>query len=153
VTLHRAENTDDPGRLRAILAALDAVDEPMVFPVNPRTSKVLSKAQWPRADTAAGRIHLIEPVGYLDMVRLQQGARAIVTDSGGVQKEAYWLARPCITLRDSTEWVETVQAGWNILAGADTQRIVQAIRTIAPPEERPPLYGDAHAARRIAALI
>jgi len=152
-TLHRAENTDDPVRLRAILDAFDAIDEPIVFPVHPRTAKALAAAKWPRANGVGHHVRLIEPVGYLDMVRLQQGARAIVTDSGGVQKEAYWLARPCITLRDSTEWIETVQAGWNILAGAVTARIVQAVKTLAPPAERPLLYGDSQAAHRIAALI
>jgi UDP-GlcNAc3NAcA epimerase len=91
----------------------------------------------------------VEPVGYLDMVQLERHACAILTDSGGVQKEAYWLGVPCVTLRDETEWVETVAAGWNVLAGADAGRIVAAVRGLAPPAARPPLYGDGHAAERV----
>ena len=87
------------------------------------------------------------------MVRLQQGAPAILTDSGGVQKEAYWLGRPCITLRDNTEWTETVSAGWNTLVGADAKAIVRAVRELKIPSTRPVLYGDRHAASRIAALL
>ncbi len=154
VTVHRAENTDSPQRLAAILAALDVLPQPIVFPVHPRTTKALQAIGWPNAATRGrGRIHLIEPVGYLDMVRLQQGAHAILTDSGGVQKEAYWLGRPCITLRDNTEWTETVSAGWNTLVGADARRIVRAVRELRLPATRPALYGDEHAASRIAALL
>ncbi len=154
VTVHRAENTDSPQRLLSILAALDVLPHPIVFPVHPRTAKALQAIDWPnRATRGRGRIHLIEPVGYLDMVRLQQGAHAILTDSGGVQKEAYWLGRPCITLRDNTEWTETVSAGWNTLVGADAVRIVRAVRELRIPLTRPALYGDRHAASRIAALL
>lgn len=149
VTVHRAENTDDPIRLRGILAALDALGEPLVFPVHPRTRRVLDALGYnpPR------HIVLTEPVGYLDMVRLEQAARAILTDSGGVQKEAYWLGVPCVTLRDETEWVETVAAGWNTLAGADSARIVAAVHHLAPPTARPPLYGDGQAAERVVAAL
>ena len=94
----------------------------------------------------------IAPVGYLDMVRLMQAARMILTDSGGIQKEAYWLKTPCVTLRAETEWVETVQAGWNVLAGAETARITAAVREFVPPKARPALYGEGEgqAAARIA---
>jgi UDP-N-acetylglucosamine 2-epimerase len=148
VTVHRAANTDDPARLRAIVAALNALDEPVIFPVHPRT----------RAALAAGlplrpHVRAIDPVGPLDMLRLEQGARLILTDSGGVQKEAYWLAVPCLTLRDETEWVETVAHGWNVLVGTDPARIIAAVATFAPPGTPPPLYGTGHAAEAIAAIL
>ena len=161
VTIHRAENTDSPPRLKNILAALEELNEPVVFPVHPRTRKVL-EAIHPKYGAAtplqghegsAGNLKLIEPVGYLEMVRLEQSARMILTDSGGIQKEAYWLRVPCVTLRDETEWVETVRAGWNIIAAADTARIIQAVRAFKPPADHPRLYGDGHAAERIAALL
>jgi UDP-GlcNAc3NAcA epimerase len=144
-TIHRAENTDDPQRLRAILAALDDGEELVIFPVHPRTRKAITALRY----TPRRTVKLVEPFGYLDMVRLQQSARLILTDSGGMQKEAYWLGVPCVTLRDETEWVETVDTGWNVLAGADRQRIVGLVRSFTPPSERPPLYGDRHVARRI----
>jgi UDP-N-acetylglucosamine 2-epimerase len=134
-TVHRAENTDDPRRLHAILRALAHAGEPVVFPVHPRTRAALGQS----ADAIDG-VQLVEPVGYLDMVRLESAARLIVTDSGGVQKEAYWLGVPCVTVREETEWVETVEAGWNCLAGADTDRIIAAIRGFRPSSPRPPLY-------------
>jgi UDP-N-acetylglucosamine 2-epimerase len=136
-TVHRAENTDDPRRLTAIVQALAQSAEPVVFPVHPRTRAALG--------TSAGRlsaVRLIDPVGYLDMVRLESAARVIVTDSGGVQKEAYWLGVPCVTVRDETEWVETVEAGWNRLTGADTNAIVAALRDFRPAASRPALYAD-----------
>jgi UDP-N-acetylglucosamine 2-epimerase len=151
VTVHRAENTDQPERLAAILKALDALPHEVVFPVHPRTRKALQSLNG--SVRLRPGLRLIEPVGYLDMLRLTQSAQAVLTDSGGVQKEAYWLARPCITLRDSTEWVETVEAGWNRLVGADTQRIVNAVRELDPPSHRPRLYGEGDASRRIAALV
>lgn len=98
-------------------------------------------------------MRLIAPVGYLDMVRLEQSARMILTDSGGIQKEAYWLCVPCITLRDETEWVETVEAGWNVIVGADRMRIVQVARSFTPPLAHPSLYGDGETARRCVRLM
>jgi UDP-N-acetylglucosamine 2-epimerase len=150
VTVHRAENTDDPARLRSIFAALEAVGESIVFPAHPRTRAAVQRLEdlhWPK------HVRLIEPLGYLDMVRLARSARMILTDSGGLQKEAYWLGVPCITLRDETEWVETVQSGWNVLTGAETQPIMRAVREFQPPQERPELYGDGQAAGRVAELI
>jgi len=142
-TVYCAENTDDPARLRAILSAFDALDEPLVFSVHPRTRKLMESYQPPT------HVQLIEPLGYLDMVRLEQAARLILTDLGGIQKEACWLGVPCITLRDETEWVETVEAGWNILVGANTVQILTAIQKFISPIERPLLYeGDGHAAER-----
>ena len=134
-TVHRAENTDDPRRLTAIVQALAQAGEPVVFPVHPRTRAALGTA----ADGLPS-LRLIDPVGYLDMVRLESAARLIVTDSGGVQKEAYWLGVPCVTVRDETEWVETVAAGWNTLTGAETDEIVAAVRGFRPSGPRPALY-------------
>jgi UDP-N-acetylglucosamine 2-epimerase len=151
-TIHRAENTDSPERLASILTALRAVDETVVIPLHPRTRKAIDGLMSDHAD-GSGRLRFIEPVGYLDMVGLERAARMILTDSGGIQKEAYWLGVPCVTLRDQTEWVETVQAGWNTVTGADVDRILHAVRASRLPSDRPPLYGDAHAAERIAALL
>lgn len=149
-TVHRAENTDDPARLARVLAALGALDRPVIFPVHPRTRLAIKAAglELPPA------VRPIDPVGYLDMARLERGARAILTDSGGVQKEAYWLGVPCVTLREETEWVETVAAGWNVLAGTDTARIVAAVASaLAHPAERPDIYrGDGAPARCVAAI-
>lgn len=144
-TVHRPENTDDPARLSAILEAFDQVAEPVIFPVHPRTRKAIQSLGY----TPAPRVKLIEPVSYLDMTQLSQSARLILTDSGGLQKEAYWLGVPCLTLRDETEWVETVAVGWNRLVGAATEQIVQAVHSFAPPAAHPPLYGDGRTAEQI----
>jgi UDP-GlcNAc3NAcA epimerase len=148
-TVHRAENTDNLSRLRSILAAFDALKETVIFPVHPRTRKVLTHLSY----VPAPHVRLIEPVGYLDMVMLEQDARMIMTDSGGIQKEAYWLGVPCVTLRDETEWVETVQAGWNLLAGADSSKITEAVERFSPPDKHPVLYGDGKAAGRCVELL
>lgn len=151
-TCHRAENTDNPSRLLGIVDALAAIacNMPVVFPLHPRTRKLL---------TEQGHIHrlgavkVIEPVSFLDMVRLEQSAHAIVTDSGGVQKEAYFFGVPCLTTRDETEWVETVESGWNSLTGADTRRIMSAYKSFQRPPIREQLYGDGRAAERIVELL
>jgi UDP-N-acetylglucosamine 2-epimerase len=151
-TVHRAENTDTPPRLAAILAAFARLDAPVIFPVHPRTRAVLARG----AMTVQPTVRLIEPLGYLDLLALYGGAAAVLTDSGGVQKEAYWAGVPCITLRDETEWVETVACGWNTLAGADAERIVAAARTamrVDRARPRPAFYGDGHAAERIAEIL
>ncbi len=152
-TVHRAENTDDVQRLQSIVQAFEQIETPIVFPVHPRTRKQLQIAGL--TETAAQQVglHLIDPLGYLDMVQLMGSARIILSDSGGMQKEAYWLGVPCVTLRDETEWIETVDAGWNILAGADRERIVQCVRTFVPHGRHPVLYGDGHAADRVIHLI
>ena len=149
VTVHRAENTDDLDRLRNILMAFDALGETVIFPTHPRTRKAIEASGY----VPGANVHLLTPFGYLDMIQMEQSARMILTDSGGIQKEAYWLGVPCITLRDETEWVETVQAGWNVLVGADTARIVKAVRSFVPPAERPMLYGDGRAAERCVAIL
>jgi UDP-GlcNAc3NAcA epimerase len=149
VTVHRAANTDDPARLAAIVAALNALDEPVVFPVHPRTRTALAAADL----TLAAQVRAIPPVGALEMLRLEQQARLILTDSGGVQKEAYWLAVPCLTLRDETEWVETVAQGWNCLVGTDPARIQAAVAGFHPQGTPPALFGDGHTAERIARIL
>jgi UDP-N-acetylglucosamine 2-epimerase len=147
-TVHRAENTDDPARLGAILHALDEIEAPVIFPVHPRTQAAMERfALRPR------RVRLIAPLGYLDMARLESAAHMILTDSGGVQKEAYWLGVPCVTLREETEWVETVALGWNRLAGADKARILDAARDFPMPGERPQLYGDGRSSERCVAAL
>jgi UDP-GlcNAc3NAcA epimerase len=127
-TLHRAENTDNLTRLQSITDAFNRLDEPLVFPVHPRTRKKLDEIAY----APAPHVHLIEPVGYLDMARLESAARRILTDSGGIQKEAMWLGVPCVTLRDETEWVETVESGWNVLVGADPVALLAAVHRPTP---------------------
>lgn len=146
LTVHRAENTDDARRLRAILKGCAAAEYPIVFPVHPRTGKIISAA----VPLPAG-IKAIKPVSYTDMLALESGARAIVTDSGGVQKEAYLSGVPCITLRAATEWPETVDAGWNVLTGADPAAIRHSIKNFKPQSRRKPVLGPAGASHRIAA--
>ena len=141
-TVHRAENTDDSQRLNNILSAFATLNETVVFPAHPRTRKFLHETGY----QPPGNVKLIDPVGYFDIIALERSARMILTDSGGMQKEAYWLKVPCITLRDETEWVETVELGWNILTGADTHKITDAVKTFSPPSDHPPLYGDGQAA-------
>ncbi|MDE3094400.1 MAG: UDP-N-acetyl glucosamine 2-epimerase [Chloroflexota bacterium] len=144
-TVHRAANTDDAARLERIVDALAMLREPVVLPVHPRTRAALAHTDI-EVDAA---VRVIDPVGYLDMLALQQHARIVLTDSGGVQKEAYLLGVPCVTLRDETEWVETLAGGWNVLAGADPERILAAARRARPAGEPPPVFGDGHAAERM----
>lgn len=145
VTIHRAENTDDESRLRSILTAFESLDEPLIWPLHPRTRKTLTRLGY----TPPPHVRLIEPVGYFEMTTLERCARMILTDSGGIQKEAYWASVPCITLRDETEWVETVAAGWNVVVGADTQQIIDAVQSFVTPDQHPSLYGDGQTASRI----
>ena len=141
-TVHRSENTDDPERFAGILNSFNALNEPVLFPVHPRSRKVMTQLDFrPRP-----HLRLLDPLGYFEMVTLSRSARLILTDSGGLQKEAYWLGVPCITLRDETEWVETVEAGWNRLVGSDCEKIVHAAHSFVPPASRPPLYGDGNMA-------
>ncbi len=154
-TIHRAENTDNPARLAGILQAFRQIDAPIILPMHPRTQKTLGSAE----KGIAQNVRIIEPVAYLDMLTLEAGARIILTDSGGVQKEAYWFGKPCITLRDETEWVELVHAGCNRVVGAETRAIVSAVNEFesagaALPADRPTdLYGDGHSAEKIAARL
>jgi UDP-GlcNAc3NAcA epimerase len=122
-TVHRAENTDDRERLANILAALSEIGRKVVFPMHPRTKHRMAECGLTNA--LGDNVIVIDPLGYLDMINLEQNATAVLTDSGGVQKEAFWLKVPCITLRDETEWVETVASGWNTLTGANRGNIVR----------------------------
>jgi UDP-N-acetylglucosamine 2-epimerase (non-hydrolysing) len=151
ITIHRPSNTDIRENMAAIISALSQSDTMVVFPVHPRTRKCLQEyGFW----TAMPENFLcIDPVGYLDMIQLMSGAGKILTDSGGIQKEAYLLGIPCITLRETTEWVETVQAGWNVLVGADATRILAAIRTFTSNGVQRNLFGETGASRRIATII
>jgi UDP-GlcNAc3NAcA epimerase len=144
-TLHRAENVDVPERLGAILVGLADGGEPVILPLHPRTRGRIVEA----GIAVAANIHIVDPVSYLEMVWLESHAGVIATDSGGVQKEACFFGRPCVTFRDETEWVETVEAGWNVLVGADRARIAAAIRSPPPVPEAIAPYGEGDAAARI----
>jgi UDP-GlcNAc3NAcA epimerase len=148
-TVHRSENTDDPTRLRAIMEGLGTSGVDVILPLHPRTRRKLHEAQV----TLSRSIRAIDPVGYLDMVMLERNALRIATDSGGVQKEAYFQRVPCITLRDETEWVELVEIGANQLVGADADKISAALLNTRKHEHWPPLYGDGHAGNIIARTL
>ena len=150
-TVHRAENTDDSHRLQAIFEALEKISAEgprVVLPLHPRTRIFFDALRF--SDT---KIKIIEPVSYLDMLQLEQQAQLILTDSGGVQKEAYWMKVPCITLRDETEWIETVEAGWNILAGADRDKIFESAHADRSPSLQYPAYGDGKAGEKIVNIL
>ncbi len=149
VTIHRAANTDDPVRLGHIVETLNRIPETIIFPSHPRTRKAMTELGVRFSD----HVRLIEPVGYFDMMMLEENARLIATDSGGVQREAYFLGIPCLTLRDETEWIETVEAGWNKLVGAEPTKMLDAWFTFAPPTARPPIFGDGTAGQRIAQIL
>ncbi|ACI19378.1 non-hydrolyzing UDP-N-acetylglucosamine 2-epimerase [Dictyoglomus thermophilum] len=133
ITVHRAENTDNPERLKNIFSAISELDKEVIFPIHPRTKNRLKELGL--EGYLRGRVRIIDPVGYLDMIELEKNALAILTDSGGVQKEAFWLRVPCITLREETEWVETLKYGWNILVGSNKERILEAIKNIKNGKE------------------
>lgn len=156
-TMHRAENTNSEKGLTSIIRAFEILSEmeyagqikklyttSIVFPIHPRTSTLLKNKKLHDRIANCRNLKLIEPVGYIDFIRLMQKAKKIVTDSGGVQKEAYLLGIPCITIRNSTEWVETVSNGWNLLTGTDTGKVVEAVRNWTPEttNNRKPIFGD-----------
>lgn len=145
VTLHREANVT-PERLARISAGLDRLEEPIVFPIHPRTRAAL-------AAQGAHRFQPRDPVGYLDFSVLAANARVIVTDSGGVQKEAYWHHVPCVTMRANTEWVDTIEVGANVLVDDDPDALVASVASARFPAQAPPLYGDGHASERIAAAL
>ena len=145
-TLHRAENTDEPRRLKPIFNAFGQISQnglPVIIPLHPRTRQSLKSS----------KLSIIAPVSYLDMLVLEKNAQVILTDSGGVQKEAYWFGVPCVTLRDETEWLETVESGWNVLAGSNYDRIINAVENAHPGQQVQGAYGNGRAAEQIANLI
>jgi UDP-GlcNAc3NAcA epimerase len=146
LTIHREANTE-PARLRRIVESVNASDRKYVFPVHPRTRHVLDA----NGIALGANVETVEPLGYLEMLALVAGAETVVTDSGGLQKEAYWLRVPCVTIRSSTEWVDTVEAGANALA--EPEALQAALDAARFPDDAPPLYGDGHAAERVAAAL
>jgi UDP-N-acetylglucosamine 2-epimerase len=151
-TAHRAGNVDVPDRLRALVELLLAIPLPVVFPVHPRTLARLQDTGLYHRLQRSERIVLTPPLGYLELTALLCSAQAALTDSGGLQKEAYLAGIKCITLRPSTEWTETVDHGWNVLVDLDGEAALAALRR-DPPAERPQLYGDGHAADRVVAAL
>jgi UDP-N-acetylglucosamine 2-epimerase (non-hydrolysing)/UDP-GlcNAc3NAcA epimerase len=152
VTAHRAGNVDDPARLRSLVDLLLALPLAVVLPLHPRTQARLRDAGWLGELEAAEHVRLLPPLGYVAFTALLSRARAVLTDSGGVQKEAYLAGVPCVTMRDTTEWVETVDVGWNVLVDLDAGAALAALQR-TPPSARPELYGDGHAGARVVAAL
>jgi UDP-GlcNAc3NAcA epimerase len=148
-TVHRAANTDNPERMLSLLDALSSLPTRVVFPVHPRTRGLIDRFGW----KPAPNISLIEPLGYFDILVIEENANCILTDSGGMQKEAYLLGVRCITLREETEWVETVSSGWNKLVGVDKAAILDAFTSWHPSGSQPTLYGDGHSAEKISDIL
>ena len=150
MTIHRAENTDDPSRLASIVNAVNNLKHyTFIFPVHPRTRKILEQQNL----IFDAHVKIIEPVGYLEMIAYEAACSAVLTDSGGVQKEAFFFRKPCITMRDSTEWVELVDSGWNVLTGANTQKIINAVNNINTPCDYYAFYGEGNCAEKICDII
>jgi UDP-GlcNAc3NAcA epimerase len=152
LTAHRAGNVDDRERLQALVELIDALPAPVLFPLHPRTRARLHDAGLLAELQATDGLTLTEPLGYIEFTALLCQARAVLTDSGGVQKEAYLAGVPCVTLRANSEWVETVESGWNTLVDLDADAALAALDR-PPPSKRPPLYGDGHAAERCVEAI
>jgi UDP-N-acetylglucosamine 2-epimerase (non-hydrolysing) len=151
ITVHRPSNTDSQENMVAILGALAEAERPVVFPVHPRTRNSLKR--YGLLGKMPENILVTEPLGYLDMIHLMAHAEKILTDSGGIQKEAYMLGVPCITLRENTEWVETVEAGWNVLVGAGREEIVDAIRRFSPGSQQRNVFGSGNASVLIREIL
>ena len=150
LTIHRQENTDNIGRLSSIVRAINALsDERFVFPVHPRTRKILALNNL----SFGSHVKLIDPIGYFEMIAYEENCKCVLTDSGGVQKEAFFFEKPCITMRDSTEWVELVESGWNTLTGADEQKIIKSVRDVKRPLVVPTLYGKGNCADQICKIL
>ena len=147
-TVHREANVSQP-RLGRIVEGLNRLTEPVVFPAHPRTRTAIEREQL----TLASHIELVQPLGYLELAALASQARVVLTDSGGLQKEAYWYGVPCVTLRPSTEWVDTVEVGANTLVDDDPDALAAAVSGARMPAQRPDLYGDGHASERIADVL
>jgi UDP-N-acetylglucosamine 2-epimerase len=153
-TIHRPYNTDVPENLESILRAFLQINDPIVFPIHPRTKHKIDELNFREKIEASRTLKLIEPVGYLDMLTLEQNARLILTDSGGMQKEAYFFGVPCITLRPETEWIETVEMGWNVVIGADRSKVLTVVNHHRwPTSTPPPIFGDGQTADHIVQLL
>jgi UDP-N-acetylglucosamine 2-epimerase len=153
VTIHRAENTENISRLKQIVDGMLKIERKMIFPIHPRTLKALSENNILKRLTDNPNIIITEPLGYLDFIKLEKNAEKILTDSGGVQKEAYLAGIPCITLRENTEWVETVASGWNLLVGFDSKKIVKAANEFNPISNRLDLFGKGNASSEIIRIL
>ena len=151
VTMHRPSNTDNKENLQNIVDAFCKIDEHIVFPAHPRTVKYLK--EYGLYEKLQNHVKLINPLGYLDFLKLMSHAKKILTDSGGVQKEAYILKVPCITLRDNTEWVETVEDGWNVCVGVDKKKIIEMVQEFEPRGEKKDVFGKGDASKKIGELI
>ena len=151
VTIHRQSNTDDAENLSNILNALSQVEGKVLFPVHPRTQKFIKT--YGLEEKIKDNVSLVKPVGYIDFLWLEKNAKKILTDSGGIQKEAYLLKIPCITLRENTEWVETIEDGWNVLVGADTEKITEAAKSFTPPQKQSNHFGDGKASEKIKRIL
>lgn len=149
-TVHRAETTDHPEKLESVLRALVQMDTPVILPLHPRTKKMIDHSQTlTELLEQPSSLRIIDSVSYLDMLMLEKHAALILTDSGGVQKEAYFHRVPCVTMRNETEWIETLETGWNRLVGTNTEQILQAVKTTAVPENEITEYGIGDAAYKI----
>jgi UDP-N-acetylglucosamine 2-epimerase (non-hydrolysing) len=152
LTLHRPSNVDNLENLKNILEAIEESGEKIVFPIHPRTKKQLKKLK--RLNPCKlTNFQLIDPVGYLDMLSLEENAKKIITDSGGVQKEAYWFKVPCITLMKNTGWPETVKTGWNILVGNDKEKTIEAIKKFKPKKRQYNYFGNGKSAQKIVKIL
>lgn len=146
LTIHRQENTDNIDRLTSIVNAINELKgERFIFPVHPRTRKILAQNNLSFSE----HVKLIDPIGYFEMIAYEENCKCVLTDSGGVQKEAFFFEKPCITMRDSTEWVELVENGWNTLVGADVNKIINAVKAVKKPNTVPALYGKGDCAELI----
>jgi len=152
-TVHRAGNADSEARLKAIIEAFSRLELPVLWAVHPRTASNLEGFGLDATVEATPNIKSVPPVSYIETVSLLRSAAGLLTDSGGMQKEAYFFGIPCVTLREETEWVETVELGWNRLSGADTERIVEAASAMSVPARHPDVYGDGFAAEAIVAAL
>jgi UDP-GlcNAc3NAcA epimerase len=149
-TIHRAENTDEPEKIRSIFSGLEKFGFPVILPLHPRTKKLLKG----RDVFVPKNIHIVEPVGYLEMVWLESHCKMVATDSGGVQKEAYFHGKPCVVLREETEWVELVEAGANLIAGSDSDLIFKSLKKLVSNySDFAPLYGSGNSAEQIVDFV
>jgi UDP-GlcNAc3NAcA epimerase len=148
-TIHRAENTDNIERLGSIISALNDSGKKCILPLHPRTKSYIKNYGFKFSD----KIEVIDPLGYLDMIQLEMHCKKIITDSGGVQKEAFFMEKPCITLRDETEWVETVDNGWNTIVGTNKEKTIEAILNFSPNKTQDNIFGDGNASGKILNII